>query len=179
MPTFRYNPGPDEPEVIRTQGRTVKAGEPFELPDDDPMVRKFRGHPQFQERGAEDDRESFDQQQAQLNADARDQLADNRKKVGEARSRAQQELAKAEADERRLALSERAMGSLSPAEIRAMEQVRGVAGEEPPPVPGEPGYQAQSTRGDGVTGGGRVERQGAGGAIEPDNQAKSENAAQQ
>jgi hypothetical protein len=174
MPTFRYNPSPEEPEVIRTQNRTFQAGESFDLNDDDPLVRKFRGHPQFEERDAETT-ESVDRQQAELNAKARDNLEGKRREVTESRNKAREALARAEADERRIALSERAMGTLSPAEQRAMEQVRGVAGEEGDPVPGEPGYRGMGTAEDGTTGGGVVGRTGASGALEPDNRAKAEN----
>src|SRR6478609_7297220 len=152
MPSFRYNPTADEPDVIRTQGRTFTKGEAFDLDDNDPLVRKFRGHPQFEEKGAK--AEEVNKQQAEANAKARE--------------KAQAALAKAEADERRIVLTERALGELSPAEQRAMEQVRGVKGEDGPPVPGEQGYRQD----DGVTGGGVTGTPGVGG---PNQQAKAEN----
>jgi len=166
MPSFRYNPTADEPDVIRTQGRTFTKGEAFDLDDNDPLVRKFRGHPQFEEKGAK--AEEVNKQQAEANAKARDKVDSERKTVSEAREKAQAALAKAEADERRIVLTERALGELSPAEQRAMEQVRGVKGEDGPPVPGEQGYRQD----DGVTGGGVTGTPGVGG---PNQQAKAEN----
>jgi hypothetical protein len=179
MPTFKYNPtSPDDPDIIRTHNRTFAKGETFELADDDPLARKLRGHPQFAEEGAEEQRgPQVDQRQAEINAQARDQIDRGRKETGEARQKAQEALAQAEADERRLAANERALGTLSPAEVRAMDQVRGVRGEDGPPVPGEPGYA-----GDNVSGGGQVPRQqgiGDAGGLNPDNQAKAEGRAQQ
>jgi hypothetical protein len=171
MPSFRYNPSADEPDVIRTQGRTFTKGEAFELGDDDPLVRKFRGHPQFEEKGAK--AEEVNKQQAEANAKVRDRIEGDRKKVGEARAKAQEALSKAEADERRLQANEKALSSLSPAEQRAMEQIKGVQGDDGEPVPGEPGYgrQAGEVR-DDVSGGGVTGTPGVGG---PNQQAKAEN----
>jgi hypothetical protein len=172
MPTFSYNPGPDDPEFIRTHNRTFKAGESFEVADDDPLCRKFRGHPQFNEEGATPQEET-NQEQAKLNADARTSIARNRREVGRRRSEAQAELARAEAEERRLTGSERALGELSPAEIRAMEQVQGETGSDNI----EEDFASTGGANDGTSGGGVVGRQsgaGTAGGLNPDNQAKSE-----
>ena len=169
MPSFRYNPSPDEPDVIRTQGRTFTKGEAFDINDDDPLLRKFRGHPMFEEKGSKGSPEEANKEQAQQNAKAFDKIEGDKKKVTEARAKAQEALSKAEADERRIQQNERAMGTLSPAEQRAMEQVRGVRGEDGPPVPGEQGY-GQSR--DDVSGGGVTGTPGVGG---PNQQAKAEN----
>ena len=168
MPSFRYNPSPDEPDVIRTLGRTFTKGEAFDIDDNDPLMRKFRGHPMFEEKGGKGSPEEANKQQAQQNAKAIDKIEGDKKKVGEARAKAQEALAKAEADERRIEMNERAMGTLSPSEQRAMEQVRGTRGEDGPPVPGEPGYGQR----DDVTGGGVTGTPGVGG---PNQQAKAEN----
>lgn len=162
MPSFTYNPPPGEPQVIRTLGRTITAGEAFEIADDDPLLTKFRGNPQFEgEGGPEDD---FAKQQAEANAKARDELQDKRKELTEARQEAAGKLAEVDAEERSLALSERALGTLSPAEQRAMEQLRGIGG---------------GAEEDDVTGGGVVGRTGIGGPLEPDNQAKAEDRPQE
>jgi hypothetical protein len=171
MPSFKYTPTGDEPEIIRTHNRTFKAGDVFEVDDKDPLLTKFRGHPQFSVEGEDAEGPAeVNKQQAELNASARDDLASKRREIGDARRKAQQDLAKAEAEERNVGLSERALGDLSPAEIRAMDQVRGTSGagvnEE-----GEPVVQ------DGISGGGVVGRQGGqgtAGGLEPDNQAKAE-----
>jgi hypothetical protein len=173
MPSFKYNPSPEEPDVIRTQNRTFTRGEAFDIEDNDPLLRKLRGHPMFEERGAKGSGPEVNRQQAEQNAKAVDRIEGERKTVGEARAKAQEALARAEADERRIQQNERAMNTLSPSEQRAMEQVRGVRGEDGPPVPGEPGYgqQAGEVR-DDVSGGGVTGTPGIGG---PNQQAKAEN----
>lgn len=170
MPSFVYNPGPDDPEVIRTHNRTFKAGESFDVDEKDPLFAKYQGHPQFQGEEAGNKVAETNRQQAELNASVRRELTEKRRETTDARTKAREALAKAEADERNIGLSERALGTLSPAEQRAMDQVSGG------PQTDEDGNEIGT--GDGISGGGVVGNTGTGSQLEPDNRAKAEGRAQ-
>lgn len=143
MPSFIYNPGPDEPEIIRTLGHTFTAGEPVELPDDHPAVQKLRGNRFFSEEGqGEEKAPAFDERQAKANIAAEKKIDGRTKEAREARAKAEEAVRDAEARERSLDASRRSMGSLSDAERRAMDQVRGTQGDDGEPVPGESGWRA-------------------------------------
>lgn len=142
MPSFTYNPGPDDPEVIRTLGHTFTEGESVEFPDDHPNVAKLRGNRFFSEAGQGNEQgPAFDERQAQANLAAEKKIDGRTKEAREARQKAAQAAAEAERLERQADSSRRSLGSLSPAELRAMEQQRGLSGDDGAPVPGEPGWR--------------------------------------
>lgn len=146
MPSFTYNPGPDDPEVIRTLGHTFTAGESVEFPDDHPNVHKLRGNRFFSEEGQGNEQgPAFDERQAKANLAAVKKIDGRSKEARDARQKAAEAAATAERLERQEQSSRRALGNLSPSERAAMDRARaqqeGVAENDGDPVPGEPGWR--------------------------------------
>lgn len=143
--SFTYNPGPGDPEIIRTLNHTFVAGEAVEFPEDHPNVAKLRGNRFFSEEGrGEEKAPAFDERQAKTNISAEKKIDGRTREAREARQKAEEAVRDAEARERSLDMSRRSMGSLSDAERRAMDQIRGTQGDDGEPVPGEPGWGGQT-----------------------------------
>lgn len=123
MPSFTYNPGPGDPEVIRTLGRTFIAGEPVDIEDEnDPVARKLAGHPHFQRDGQDRPSTEPDENTVRAEADLEQKIDGRTKAAREAKQRALEAHAEAEAAQLDADNLARARVGRTAAEQRALDR---------------------------------------------------------